>query len=663
MASTTKKLPKIKREIDKLKFKVDELCDHEIPHLGAASPDRKSVYDKCSNLTAAVYDLISQIGQLSLKNEKLPTKEFEAAKAAEGRRLTVLREKLEQISSQLEPDEVEEDYLSKFVGGDAPSVSDANSFDGHHEADGDDYETDESIEVYRVEAFGDFAGEEVGDLQFKKGEILTIITTRDDGWWTAENKDGKTGLVPSTLLKILDDEEDDKEVENKDKPGKIVSEKPPLQKKRSGKDLWQSLRMSKAETTVNDVLKAMKAVPSGFRSSTLGIMLKQEEHKTSFWLTPKLSSSNLSFRDLFWDPVNKKLRPRAVKLTRTFSLMGAKFIPLPGAGLEVKSRHVRISFWDGKNVYGNIHTVRAIAVEKDEQSWSFTPRLSVFLPSLYDGECIARINSATENLALLFELNYSYVRTTTEDKGELSAGWCTLPLFEKDGTPIVNKNYELALHGGTPFEKGVDVDAALSLKTSQSLFQSLIRTNRQPRLIVKLTPINRVEKAQFDLLPDLLITCERHIKFIVLYRELLANTYLKDGEPSGEYICDPIMANICKAFDFSDLIDALQMIWNERSKVNLSRSQKRDQAHMLKFFRQCFIESTFSIMNNVKFPPYIWANETAEQERVKFITSYLAEKNSLALMFAPSSTFKPFNTRKVSFDVLSNKSLLNSESS
>ena len=34
---------------------------------------------------------------------------------------------------------------------------------------------------------------------------------------------------------------------------------------------------------------------------------------------------------------------------------------------------------------------------------------------------------------------------------------------------------------------------------------------------------------------------------------------------------------------------------------------------MLKFFRQCFIESTFSIMNNVKFPPYIWANETAEQ--------------------------------------------------
>ena len=29
------------------------------------------------------------------------------------------------------------------------------------------------------------------------------------------------------------------------------------------------------QTTVNDVLKAMKAVPSGFRSSTLGTMLKQ----------------------------------------------------------------------------------------------------------------------------------------------------------------------------------------------------------------------------------------------------------------------------------------------------------------------------------------------------------------------------------------------------
>ena len=29
-----------------------------------------------------------------------------------------------------------------------------------------------------------------------------VIYLREDGWWTGEDKDGKTGLVPSTLLKV-----------------------------------------------------------------------------------------------------------------------------------------------------------------------------------------------------------------------------------------------------------------------------------------------------------------------------------------------------------------------------------------------------------------------------------------------------------------------------
>eukprot|EP00112_Aurelia_sp_Birch-Aquarium-sp1_P018579 Seg4450.1 transcript_id=Seg4450.1/GoldUCD/mRNA.D3Y31 product=Nephrocystin-1 protein_id=Seg4450.1/GoldUCD/D3Y31 len=419
--------------------------------------------------------------------------------------------------------------------------------------------------------------------------------------------------------------------------------------------------MSKSETTVTDVLKAMKAVPSGFRTSTLGTLLKNENHKTSFWLTPKLSSSNLAFRDLFWDPLNKKLRTRTAKLTRTFTLLSARCIPPPGAGLEVKSRHVRVAFWDGKNVFGNIHTVRAVPMDRDEQSWTFTPKFSGFLPSLYDGECIARINSATDNLALLLELNYSYVRTTTEEKGELSAGWCSLPLFETDGSPVVNKNYELQVRGGTPFEKGVEVDSAVSMKNSQSLFQSLIRTNKQPRLVVKLTPINRVSKVQYDLLPDLLITCDRHVKFVVYYRELLASIYLKDDELKGDCLCDPVLANFCKAFDYSDLIDSLQMTWSDRTKSNLSRSQKRDPAHMLRLFKQCFIEITFAIMQSTNFPSYVWANENVENERIRFITGYLSDKNSLAKLFSPQSNFKPFNAQKVSFDIMSKNCLLNSE--
>jgi len=659
-------LPSIQREIDALKFKVDELCDSDIPQMGAASPDRKGVYEKCNELTAAVYDITNRLSKLSVKNEKLPTAEFESKKTQEIRRLTMLKEKLDQIAAQLEPDEMEEDYLSKFMDGRAPSVSDVNSVDGREIANENGDDSQEELEVYRVEALGDFAGDVDGDLPFKKGDILTVIETRDDGWWVGEDKNKKTGLVPSTLLKILeeDEEEDEEEGEPAEEmkmPKKIISEKPPLQKKRSGKDLWQSLRMSRAEPTVTDVLKAMNAVPSGFRSSTLSVLHKEEIHKTSFWLTPKLSSSNLAFRDAFWDPVNKKLRPRTVKLTRTFSLITAKFIPPPGAGLETKSRHVRIAFWDGKNIYGNVHVVRAVSLDRDEQTWNFTPKTSAFLPSLYDGECIARINSSTANLALLFELSYAYLRTTTGDKGELSAGWCSLPLFELDGTPIVNKTYELPLRGGTPYEKGVEVDASIGFKSSPSLFQSLIRTNKQPRLVVKMVALNRVQKMQYDLMPDLLITCDRHVKFIVYYRELFARTFLSEDDTRGDFVCDVVLANFAKAFDYPDLVDALQMTWDDKSKANLSRSLRRDSEHMMKFFKQCFIQSTYSVMQCANLPAYIWANEEAEQERVKFITSYLAEKNSSANLFSPNSVFRPFDIRKSAFDVLSRKCLLASD--
>ena len=32
--------------------------------------------------------------------------------------------------------------------------------------------------------------------------LVFCCFSRDDGWWTGEDKDGKTGLVPSTLLKV-----------------------------------------------------------------------------------------------------------------------------------------------------------------------------------------------------------------------------------------------------------------------------------------------------------------------------------------------------------------------------------------------------------------------------------------------------------------------------
>ena len=36
-----------------------------------------------------------------------------------------------------------------------------------------------------------------------------------------------------------------------------------------------------------------------------------------------------------------------------------------------------------------------------------------------------------------------------------------------------------------------------------------------------------------SLMPDLLITCDRHVKFIVYYRELFARTFLSEDDTRG----------------------------------------------------------------------------------------------------------------------------------
>lgn len=38
--------------------------------------------------------------------------------------------------------------------------------------------------------------QERDDLDFKKGDILTIVFKDEELWWTARNKDGKTGSIP-----------------------------------------------------------------------------------------------------------------------------------------------------------------------------------------------------------------------------------------------------------------------------------------------------------------------------------------------------------------------------------------------------------------------------------------------------------------------------------
>mmetsp|Transcript_3466 Transcript_3466/g.6859 ORF Transcript_3466/g.6859 Transcript_3466/m.6859 type:complete len:156 (-) Transcript_3466:82-549(-) len=62
-----------------------------------------------------------------------------------------------------------------------------------------------------VRAVADYISDEVGDLSFCEGDVLTVVEKRDSGWWQGwllnsglvESKDRQTGWFPCTYVEWL----------------------------------------------------------------------------------------------------------------------------------------------------------------------------------------------------------------------------------------------------------------------------------------------------------------------------------------------------------------------------------------------------------------------------------------------------------------------------
>jgi growth factor receptor-binding protein 2 len=50
-----------------------------------------------------------------------------------------------------------------------------------------------------VRALYDFTPQEAGELEFRRGELITVIDQTDQNWWTGEI-DGRSGYFPATYV-------------------------------------------------------------------------------------------------------------------------------------------------------------------------------------------------------------------------------------------------------------------------------------------------------------------------------------------------------------------------------------------------------------------------------------------------------------------------------
>ncbi|XP_006156690.1 nephrocystin-1 isoform X2 [Tupaia chinensis] len=662
-------LQNLRRCNQDLKQQVDSLLS-ESQLKGALEPSkRRDIYQRCIQLKQAI-DENKNILQ-KLNKADTPVGNYNQKKEEERNLLDKLTHRLQELAVTISAENITE--VEAPTEKEDDSAEEDEEEGESEESGGEDEESDEEDEEKQENespeqetskeyiAVGDFTAQQVGDLTFKKGEILFIIKKNTDGWWIAKNAKGNEGLIPRTYLEPYNKEdssqessaegsEDDVEVGDETADGAEVKQRTDSH--------WSAVQKAMSEINTADVLTTMGAIPAGFRPSTLSQLLEEgNQYRASYFLQPELTASQLAFRDLLWDAKAGTIKSRPSRVSLILTLWSCKMIPLPGMSIQVLSRHVRLCLFDGNKVLSNIHTVRATWQPKKPKTWTFSPQVTGILPCLLDGDFFIRSNSSIPDLGILFELGISYIRNSTGERGELSCGWVFLKLFDASGIPIPAKTYELFLNGGTPYEKGVEVDPSVSRRAHGNIFHQMMTMRRQPQLLVKLRSLNSRSRNILSLLPETLIGSMCSVHLLIFYRQILGDVLLKDRTSlqSADLISHPMLATFPKLLEQPDVMDALRSSWAEKEST-FKRSEKRDQEFLKAMFLQVYHDCVLPLLHSTVLPPFKWAEEETEATRWKVIANFLKQnqenEGALQALLSPDGIHEPFDLSEQTYDFL-----------
>ncbi|XP_028749225.1 nephrocystin-1 isoform X4 [Peromyscus leucopus] len=665
-------LQALRRRGQELKLQVDSLVT-ESQLTGALEPSkRRDIYQRCIQLKQAVDENKNALQKLNKADESAPVGNYEKRKEEEYSLLEKLTCQLQELAVGVSKKDTLKDEAHSDKEEDDLTEEDEEETEetgGEEEESGEEKERQEhtsptQAEVVKYFALGDFDAQQAGDLTFKKGDILHIIEKKPDGWWLAKDAEGNEGLIPRTYLEPCTKKDEQESSEEGSKEGseedvEVVDETADGAQVRQRTDShWSAVRKALSEINTVDMLATMGAIPAGFRPSMLSQLLDEgNQFRASYFLQPDLTTSQLAFRDLLWDAKAGTIMSRPSLISLILTLWSCKMIPLPGTSIQVLSRHVRLCLFDGNKVLSNIHTVRAVWQPKKPKTWTFSPQVTGILPCLLDGDCFIRSNSSTPDLGLLFELGISYIRNSTGERGELSCGWVFLKLFDASGVPIPAKTYELFLKGGTPYEKGVEVDPSVSRRAQGSVFRQMISMRRQPQLLVKLRSLNRRSRAMLSLLPETLVgsMCSAHI--LIFYRQILGDVLLRDRAnlQSADLISHPMLATFPMLLEQPDVMDALRSSWAEKEST-LKRSEKRDKELLKAEFLLVYHDCVLPLLHSTLLPPFRWAEEETEAARWKAIADFLKQsrenEGSLKALLSPDGVHEPFDLSEQTYDFL-----------
>ncbi|XP_064227758.1 nephrocystin-1-like isoform X2 [Aotus nancymaae] len=626
-------LQALRRRNQELKQQVDSLLSESQLKEALEPNKRQHIYQRCIQLKQAINENKNTLQKLSKADEPAPVANYNQRKEEEhnlldklthqlqGLAVTISRGNITEVGAPTEEEESESEESED---------SGEEEEDAEEEEDTEEEEENESHKQSTSEeyiAVGNFTAQQVGDLTFKP--------------YSKEEEDQESSEESS---------EEDVEVVDETADGAEVKQRTDSH--------CSAVQKAISEINTVDALTTMGAIPAGFRPSTLSQLLeKGNQFRASYFLQPQLMPSQLAFRDLMWDATEGTIRSRPSRISLILTLWSCKMIPLPGMGIQVLSRHVRLCLFDGNKVLSNIHTVRATWQSKKPKTWTFSSQVTRILSCLLDGDCFIRSNSVSPDLGILFELGISYISNSTGERGELSCGWVFLKLFDASGVPIPAKTYELFLNGGTPYEKAVDVDPSVSRRAHGSVFYQMMTMRRQPQLLVKLRSLNRRSRNVLSLLPETLIGSMCSIHLLIFYRQILGDVLLKDrmSLQSTDLISHPMLATFPMLLEQPDVMDALRSSWAEKKSM-LKRSEKRDKEFLKSTFLLVYHDCVLPLLHSTRLPPFRWADKETEAARWKIITDFLKQnqenQGALQALLSPDGVHEPFDLSEQTYDFL-----------
>ncbi|XP_053567919.1 nephrocystin-1 [Bombina bombina] len=659
------------RVTDELKRQFDDLLHETIEKDVLEPAQKKEFYKRCMQLKNAIEKNREALLKLNKTDEPAPVGNYEQKKQDEERRLVKMSRRLQTLAETLA--NVDESVK------DGPSPSNQIKDDGDEEDSGeeDDYEEDDNAEddedeeeeedeneldstIREFITIGDFHAQQKEDLTFKKGEVLHILNKKPDGWWLAQDSKGNKGIVPKTYLQVYKKGEpspDPSEEESED-DGEETTDVKPIKPTEESISQLNSSKKSQEQMSSADALTTMGTIPSGFRMSTLAQLLEQgEQYWQHSYLKPDKKPERLELQPDVCKRDSSGIQSLPTRISLILTLWSCKMIPLPGATIQILSRQVRLCLFDGVKILSNIHTVRASWLPKHFKTWTFSPRVTGILPSILDGDCFIRSSNQSPEIGILFELGVTYMRNSTGERGELSCGWAFLKLFDVNGMLLPTKTYELTLNGGTPYERGVEVDPSIIRQANTGVFHQMMTHRRQPRLLVKLRSLNTRRRDMLNLLPETLVGSLCHIRLLAFYRQILGDVLLKERKSmqNADLICNPLLATFPRLLEQTDIMDALRSGWAEKEN-SLKRSQKRDREFMKNAFIHVYHDTAYPLLESIILQGSKWKEDETEATRWKVIADFLKQNRekdgSLYFLLSSDIIHKPFDISEITYDFL-----------